>query len=705
MKTKRMPRVLSILLTMAMLLSVLTMSAFASNFLGSYGPSVGSIEITGATVLSGTTPTVTPYTYAGYNCNRYTYNIVLSNATALNATVTATFTKSGSASPNCIISPVPPNQSPGVVVANAKLNYATTLSSGAGTVTAYVHHNLATQRGNCDTYIFNYTVATINNPIEVGTGNAITLRFGDPVYPNTKPESLMSFEYVSGSTYDAEYTGADSADFYPSVLTLLATPDTEIDRLVGSGVQIATYDTLGNKTLHSSIIPANNINNGVPSDLYTLEIGTLGGTLTIYEEDGVTVAAIINFDAPKSLPAAGGAKPTAVNGYLPVGQFATGSGWGAIGTSSNSLSSPKFVGGYTATGVSLGMLGGYVQFDMDTTPITNNVKNPYGVDFIIYGNAFDGNPEAGSVQVSEDGITWYELAGSRYYDSGTTRNITVTYINMPAANMGLNGAFTSAGVYASRNYTGSISGATWTRMGVVGWWPEYGSPEYYGNVYNDGAVKTTTNTPYAVWSTVSGYNLITYKNVTEVPDSNLNGFYQFGYFDVTANGTSYGNAVNPYATYISTKTGGDGFDLSWAVDANGEPVELTSVRYVRAYSSVLFNAGIFGETSAEVCGMYVAVPAGSAVGTTTEPAITIDGDDIYNYAPVVTTVGNVVVYDVSALGLGSGTVIGATAPTGTNVYVNNEFAGTVTTTGTTEYVRVIAQTGNSEPYIALIKIA
>ncbi len=27
-------------------------------------------------------------------------------------------------------------------------------------------------------------------------------------------------------------------------------------------------------------------------------------------------------------------------------------------------------------------------------------KNPYGVDFVIYGNAFNGNPEAGAVQVS-----------------------------------------------------------------------------------------------------------------------------------------------------------------------------------------------------------------------------------------------------------------------------------------------------------------
>lgn len=40
------------------------------------------------------------------------------------------------------------------------------------------------------------------------------------------------------------------------------------------------------------------------------------------------------------------------------------------------------------------------------------------MDFVVYGNAFNGNPEAGAVQVSENGTTWYELAGSKYYDGG-----------------------------------------------------------------------------------------------------------------------------------------------------------------------------------------------------------------------------------------------------------------------------------------------
>ena len=55
---------------------------------------------------------------------------------------------------------------------------------------------------------------------------------------------------------------------------------------------------------------------------------------------------------------------------------------------------PKVKGGYSATGVSLGAAGGYVEYDMN---VANSNTTPYGVDFIVYGNAFVGNPEAASV--------------------------------------------------------------------------------------------------------------------------------------------------------------------------------------------------------------------------------------------------------------------------------------------------------------------
>jgi hypothetical protein len=73
-----------------------------------------------------------------------------------------------------------------------------------------------------------------------------------------------------------------------------------------------------------------------------------------------------------SASAVNGATPTAISGFLPIGPYSNGAGWGSI-YSDGSLttgSTYKFINGYVATGVSLGIFGGYVQFDMGVdTPI------------------------------------------------------------------------------------------------------------------------------------------------------------------------------------------------------------------------------------------------------------------------------------------------------------------------------------------------
>jgi hypothetical protein len=102
--------------------------------------------------------------------------------------------------------------------------------------------------------------------------------------------------------------------------------------------------------------------------------------------------------------------------------------------------------------------------------------------------------------------------------------------------------------------------------------------------------------------------------------NNATDYYRFGYVDVRRTGNSYGTAVNPYASLPSSNPtagpGGDGFDLAWAVDANGCPVGVGTVHFVRVYTSVLYNTGVFGETSTEVCGIYTAAGTGSGAATT-----------------------------------------------------------------------------------------
>lgn len=141
----------------------------------------------------------------------------------------------------------------------------------------------------------------------------------------------------------------------------------------------------------------------------------------------------LTFAAPEG-QMAGGAITGVLQGYLPLGQYARGTMWGSPYTdgSTTAGSTPKVLGGFSSTGVSLGAGGGYVQYALRDSEgnqayIEDDASNPYGVDFIVYGNAFNGNPEAASVQVSEDGKTWYELAGSLYYDPNTLRDVNITY--------------------------------------------------------------------------------------------------------------------------------------------------------------------------------------------------------------------------------------------------------------------------------------
>ena len=70
--------------------------------------------------------------------------------------------------------------------------------------------------------------------------------------------------------------------------------------------------------------------------------------------------------------------------------------------------------------VSLGGLGGQITVAFDE-PIRNDPNQPYGVDFVVIGNAFaaGGFPEAASCEVSQDGKTWYYLAGTAHYEALT----------------------------------------------------------------------------------------------------------------------------------------------------------------------------------------------------------------------------------------------------------------------------------------------
>ena len=590
----------------------------------------------------------------------------------------------------------------------------------------------------------------MSNPVTV---SGVTLRFGDPNYPATAPEKYMYFKETGTGTYDAIYSTdgtTEDTSYYPDILALYISGS--VTSITGTDIDFVTYDASGNATISSTV--------AVNDDgFYTIKPQSDNSTITV--NGNVTVS----FSAP-NVQIAEGSKPAAVTGYLPVGQFAryNSFGWGTLYTDNTNIKSTsnttKFLDGYVSTGVSLGMAGGYIQFDMGTHPIENNAKNPYGIDFIVYGNAFVGNPEAACVMVSNNGTEWFTLAGSRHYMSDTLWNQKISYVRIEGESQRAlkSGTFTADGVYYSTNYVSpstqtqtaidaAISAATWQGIPAassaaavnLSYWPEWANrtstqAENYGNVWKIGAdskipaVASTANNAGVNWDKAdkvstepNGAEVITYSGLTIVPDdtevlkkqnitspsqAQMTDVYQWGYADVRPNGSVYGTAINPYASAASAESGGDGFDLSWAVDAEGNPVSLTSVKYVRVYSAVLFNAGIFGETSAEVCGLYVAQADTANVGTTGFATISKSNGTLTSTSKKRNVLQAVTV-----------TVSDATSTTLTltssaeNFYVNGTAVenGSIAKTvnkadGATQYFSVIAQTGSKEASISIVKV-
>ena len=327
--------------------------------------------------------------------------------------------------------------------------------------------------------------------------------------------------------------------------------------------------------------------------------------------------------------------------------------------------------------------------------------------------------------VSVDGDEWYNLAGSRHYMAGTEWDVDASFLKIDSATT-IGGQSFTTGMYYSTDFdftaadvNAAIGAATWTNeynFGATAWWPDEG---VYQNGWNDGTVnsKIAGDTGDVFWYSNEAGNVevITYCGVTRVQDdfqitgitdnSNLPALtdcYQWGYADVRENGSSYGTAINPYASNASVVAGGDGFDLSWAVDADGNPVSLDGVRYVRVYSSVYYYAGIFGETSTEVCGLYVANGTGS--GSAVAPTIKVGGDALADVADDSEQIGNMGAVDVT--GIESDSVV-VEATGSTYIYINGVLGTSQTidlSDGEVHCVQIIAQSGTASPYVTVLKL-
>lgn len=644
-------RALALILVLAMAVSLFTISASAATTesLSGHGSNISSIVVTGADFES-----VEYATSTDIHGTVYDYYLAVPSSTANGTELTATFTAAADQGSNFVISALGknvPNPPRGTILIrqNASNTYTATMTDGTALATAYAHKDVVSEFGKCDTYNFHYYMSM---PVSISTG--------DPVF--------IAWNGTTGTV-----AGRGGSSKIPGEFTLWVENPTSVT--VNGTAQSAS---LQNGTNYGYTITTSEDN--------TLSIVVVAGGTTY----------TISCGTKTHTPA--GSAPTSVVSYLPIGQFANNSGWGYLGS--------KFAKKQTieTTGVSLGAFGGFIEFKFENG-ITNDEKNPYGVDFVIYGNAFNGNPEAGAVQVSEDGTTWYELAGSNYYNDNFTYN---------APSSGFSKAYSGTLRNTSVVYTKGSSrvSAKLGSLNAVEVCPAAWFPLLTNFTAFDGNPTGGAHCASGVSVNLSG-DTLTFAGITAIADSDTTSDYAFGYADVTPNGSpdQYGDAVNPYTPYTSDKTGGDGFDLEWAVDiSTGLPVDVTgkTFHYVRVYSAVL-DFGRFGETSAEITGIFTTYNKATAdVGYTDEPtSLTINGTEIANLVNAQRVTVNeddygVVFYDASQMGLSEATISASAASTA-NVYINSSSVGTYTKTSSVNYVRVIVQDGVAAPYIAVIK--
>lgn len=229
--------------------------------------------------------------------------------------------------------------------------------------------------------------------------------------------------------------------------------------------------------------------------------------------------------------------------------------------------------------VSLGAYGGYVTFGFDHTVI----NRPDEPDFLIRGNAFyetgfeerrAGSCEPGIVLVALDvngnGVPddeWYELAGSEYYSPKTKHNYSIKY-HRPDPNRVMEEDETG--------FLNDIFYISWIDSeGIQGYIAKntFHGQSYYPMWINEDEI-TFTGTCLAsngVDLSGTGRYFVLYS-------------YDWGYVD---------NHPNDYSDLNS-------FDISWAVDKDGKPVNLPGVDFIRVYTGLNQYCGWLGETSTEL---------------------------------------------------------------------------------------------------------
>ena len=219
-----------------------------------------------------------------------------------------------------------------------------------------------------------------------------------------------------------------------------------------------------------------------------------------------------------------------------------------------------------ANWISLGGFGGYVIVGFD-----HSINNTRTYDLGIIGNAFDGSSEPGIVWVMQDengngfpDDTWYELAGSETGKFETYRDYAVTYYRPTGTGMP---------VQWTDNYGNN---------GEIDYLAQFHDQDYY----------------YPLWIGTDSYTLTGTRLETRNYDQSGNGSYWIQpHYD-----WGYADNFSPLDFNSSDKA--NLFNISNAIDFEGNPVNLNHIDFVKVQCAVNAKSGWLGELSTEVCGFY-----------------------------------------------------------------------------------------------------
>ncbi len=245
--------------------------------------------------------------------------------------------------------------------------------------------------------------------------------------------------------------------------------------------------------------------------------------------------------------------------------------------------------------ISLGGYGGYVIVGFD-----HPVVNMHTWDFDIQGNAFysdqmvsGGSCEPGIVMVGvdmdgdgvpSDGDKWYELAGSDYYHLKTQHDYTITYYR-PDEN---------------KPKTPSTTDHSLIDTTYIRWTSNDVNPDSTSGYMSRNSFHMQPYWP--LW--LRGEETMTFTgtkmrcNAVDIGGNDGNPYFvQFcfpwGYVDNLPNNPFRQPGVDGY---------NPGFKIDWAVDEQGNHVNLTHIDFIKVYNAVNQYCGWIGETSTEVAG-------------------------------------------------------------------------------------------------------